>query len=114
MINVGIPGVEIVTSFDFVEVHPEELVTLKANTPSGRSDIVLLVPVLVDLISSGVRVTVHVPADGNPVNTTLPVGTAYVGWTIFSTTGAMGITGCAGITTLADGADKQLDALVTV
>ncbi len=74
IIKVGMPGVEIITSFDSDEVHPAELTTVKVNTPAGRPDIVPLVPVPVVVTLSGVRITVHVPADGNPSNTTLPVG----------------------------------------
>ena len=70
------------------------------------------VPVVVD--PPGVRVSVHVPLDGNPLNATLPVATVHVGWVIVPITGAVGFEGCALITTLADDPDTQLFAFVTV
>ena len=56
---------------------------------------------------------VHVP-DGNPVNTTLPVATAHVGWVMLPTVGAVGVTGCALITTFADAKEVHPTELVTV
>ena len=53
----------------------------------------MLVPVPVVVTVPGKRVNVHVPADGNPLKTTLPVDTAHVGWVITPTTGAEGIAG---------------------
>ena len=60
------------------------------------------------------RVSVHVPVDGSPLSTTPPVDTAHVGGVIVPTRGAVGVTGCAGITTLADGAEVHPAAFVTV
>lgn len=59
--------------------------------PSGRSVTVVLVPVPVLVTLSGLRVRVHVPEDGKPFNTTLPVATSHVGWVIVPTTGAPGM-----------------------
>ena len=56
---------------------------------------------------------VQVPA-GKPFNTTLPVATAQVGWVIVPTVGAVGVAGCALITTLAEAGEVQPAALVTV
>ena len=56
---------------------------------------------------------VQFPA-GNPVNITLPVGSAQVGWVIVPAAGAEGVEGCAVITTLAEGEEIQTAALVTV
>ena len=56
---------------------------------------------------------VQFPA-GKPLNTTLPVDTAQVGWVINPGTGAMGVTGCELITTLADATEVHPAALVTV
>jgi hypothetical protein len=114
MINTGIPGVEIITSIEAVEVHPAELVTVNVNTPAGRPVIVLLAPMPVVVTSPGERVIIHVPDGGNPLNTTLPVGTANVGCVIVPTTGAEGVAGCTGIITFADNTDIQPDSLVTV
>jgi hypothetical protein len=52
---------------------------------------VLLVPVPVVITPPGLRVNVHVPVEGNPLNTTLPVGTKHVGWVLVPTTGAEGL-----------------------
>ena len=52
--------------------------------------------------------------DGKPLNTTLPVGTVQVGWVIVPTTGAVGVAGCALITTFADAKETHPDEFVTV
>ena len=52
--------------------------------------------------------------DGSPDKTTLPVGVAHVGCVIVPTTGAVGVTGWALITTLAEAADVHPSELVTV
>ena len=114
IIKTGTPGVEIVTGTDSVEVHPTEFVTVKVNTPPSRFVIVLVVPVPAVVTAPGKRVITHAPVEGNPLNTTLPVGTANVGWVIAPTTGAPGEGGCAGITTFAEGTDKHPSAVVTV
>ena len=56
---------------------------------------------------------VQLPA-GKPLNTTLPVAKAHVGCVIVPTTVAVGVTGCALITTFADTTEVHPDALVTV
>ena len=57
---------------------------------------------------------VHVPAAGNPFNTTLPVAVEQVGWVIVPIVGADGAPGATLITTSADGAELHPDASVTV
>ena len=52
--------------------------------------------------------------DGKPLNTTLPVDTEQVGCVIVPTTGAVGVTSCALMTTSADAAEIHPAALVTV
>jgi hypothetical protein len=89
----GAPGVEITTGIDSVEVHPDEFVTVNVNTPPSRFVIVLLVPVPAVVTAPGKRVITHEPDDGNPLNTTLPVGIANVGWVIVPTVGAAGVGG---------------------
>ena len=54
------------------------------------------------------------PDDGNPLSSTLPVGTWYVGWVIVPTTGAGGVGGGAGISTFTDGNDTHPNWVVTV
>ena len=69
----------IITFPDAGETQPEALVTVKVYVPDGRPDIVLLVPVPEVVIPPGVLVNVHVPVEGKPFNTTLPVATVHVG-----------------------------------
>jgi hypothetical protein len=108
------PGVEMVTDPDSVDVHPVELEILNVYTPPARLAIVTLLPVPVVVTDPGKRVRVHVPVAGNPFNTTLPDGTKRVGCVIVPTAGAAGAVGCAGINTFADGTDKHPSAVVTV
>jgi hypothetical protein len=75
---------------------------------------VVLVPVPEVIVPPGVLVNVHVPVEGRPLNKTLPVAEAHVGWVIVPATGADGVTGCALMTTLADASDTQPEVLVTV
>jgi hypothetical protein len=74
----------------------------------------MLVPVPVVVTVPGKRVSVHVPADGRPLSTTLPVDTVHVGGVMAPTTGGVGVAGCAGITTFDDDAEMQPSELVTV
>jgi hypothetical protein len=74
----------------------------------------VLVPLPVVVTDPGVRVSVHVPVDGSPFNTTLPVATVHVGAVIVPTTGADGVAGCAGINTLEEKTEIQPASLVTV
>ena len=64
---------------DAPEVHPTELVTVYVYVPSMRPDIVVLVPVPGVVVPPGVRVNVHVPLEGKPFSTTLPVADAQEG-----------------------------------
>ena len=75
---------------------------------------VVLVPVPVVVAPPGLVVTVHVPVAGKPFNITVPVATVHVGCVIVPATGAVGVTGCTLITTLADALEVQPAALVTV
>ena len=51
---------------------------------------------------------------GNPFNITLPVETVHVGGTIVPITGAVGVEGCAFITTSGDATEVHVEAFVTV
>jgi len=82
--------------------------------PAGRRVIVVLVPVPVVVVPPGVLVNVHVPVEGKPFRTTLPVATVQVGWVIVPTIGAAGVAGCALMTTLPDAVEVHPEALVTV
>ena len=70
------------------------------------------VPELVRL--PGVRVSVHVPSEGNPFKTTLPVVNPLPGWVIVPIRGGEGVSGCDGIVTFADIPETQPAPLVTV
>jgi len=114
----GLEGVggcaSITTLADDDEVHPEVFVTVKVYVPVARPDIVVLVPDPLVVTAPGLRVSVHVPLEGNPLSTTLPVATVHVGWVIVPKTGADGVTGCALITTLDDDVEVQPSEFVTV
>ena len=112
---VGVAGCAFTTALpDDVEVQPDELVTVKVNVvPAARPVTVPVVPVPVKL-PDGLPVTVHEPEDGKPLNATLPVEVAQVGWVMLPTTGAVGVAGCAFITMFADGEEAQPNELVTV
>ena len=56
---------------------------------------------------------VQFPA-GNPFNTALPVDTEQVGCVIAPAVGAVGVTGCAFITTFVEKAEVHPTELVTV
>lgn len=75
---------------------------------------VAVVPVPGVVIPPGLRVTVQVPLDGSPLSATLPVETAQVGCVMVPITGAVGVAGCAFITTLPVEGEIQPEALVTV
>lgn len=61
----------------------------------------------------GVRIRVHVPVEGNPVNITLPVDTVQLGWLMDTITGAVGVDDGAVIITLEDAIETH-PAEVTV
>lgn len=102
------------TLADAKETHPAALVTVYVYVPVPTPVKVELVPVPVVIITPGVLVKVQVPDAGKPFNTTLPVASAHVGWVIVPTVGAVGVTGCALRTTLADAGDVHPTEFVTV
>ena len=69
-------------------------------------------PVLVT--EPGLRVNVHVPLEGKPLNATLPVANAHVGCVSVPTTGALGVDGAELITTSPLATDTQPSEFVTV
>ena len=75
---------------------------------------VVLVPVPVEVIPPGLLIRVHVPVEGRPLITTLPVDDVHVGAVIVPIVGADGVTGCEFITILEDATDIQPTAFVTV
>jgi hypothetical protein len=82
--------------------------------PGERPVIVELVPLPVVDTVPGYLISVHVPIEGNPASTALPVAKVHVGGVIVPTKGAVGIEGCVFITTFPDGEEIHPVALVTV
>ena len=66
------------------------------------------------VVPPGVLINVHVPADGKPFNTTLPVDIAQVGWVMVPNVGAVGEVGGAATIASADTDEVQPEAFVTV
>jgi len=95
-------------------VQPDPLVTVKLYIPDASPETVVLVPVPVDVIVPGYRVSVQVPDEGNPSRTTLPVATVHDGGVIVPAEGADGVAGWGFITISLVRADIQFDEFVTV
>jgi hypothetical protein len=111
---VGVAGCAFITILaDATEVHPEALVTVTVYVPAAMPVIVVLVPVPEAVIPEGVLETVHVPVDGKPFNTTLPVAVAQVGWVMVPIDG-VAANGDALITTFADATEVHPPAFLTV
>jgi hypothetical protein len=113
--TIGAVGAEgalfIITSADARDIHPVELETSKLYVPGVRFEMVTLVPV--PAIDPGL--ITHVPVEGRPFNTTLPVVAIHEeGWVIVPIIGAGGAEGTALMTTLADSTDIQPASLVTL
>jgi len=53
----------------------------------------VVIPVPVEVLPPGNLVSVHVPVDGKPFKTTLPVATVQFGWVIVPVKGAAGVSG---------------------
>lgn len=66
------------------------------------------------VIVPGYWISVQMPDEGNPVNSTLPVGNVHVGGVIVPMEGADGVGGCAFTVTFSDGTDMHPVELVTV
>ena len=75
---------------------------------------VMEVPVPLELMFPGYRVSVQESEAGKPLMTTLPVERAHDGIVIFPRIGAEGVVGCALITTLPDEVEVHPELLVTV
>jgi hypothetical protein len=69
----------ITTLDDAPDMQPDAFVTVYVYVPSEIPVTVVLVPVPVVVTEPGVRVSVHVPLDGKPLKTTLPVDNPQVG-----------------------------------
>ena len=90
----GEAGCELTTTFtDDVDVQPAAFVTVYVYVPAAKPEIVVVIPVPVVVTAPGLLVKVHVPLDGNPFKTTLPVAVEQVGCVIVPIAGAAGVTG---------------------
>jgi hypothetical protein len=96
------------------EVHKFEPVTVTVYVPAAMPEKSAVVPDATSVVPPGTRVTVQVPEAGRPLNATLPVARAQVGWVMVPITGAEGVEGCTGITTSAERvADTQPASFAT-
>lgn len=88
----GVTGCALITiSADDAEMHPAALVTVKVYVVAAERPLTEVdVPVPVEVVPPGLRVSVHVPVDGNPFRITLAVEAEHVGWMIVPTSGAEG------------------------
>ena len=66
-------GALITTLFDGSETFPTPSLKLNEYVPGASPDMVALVPYPTVVVSSGWRINIQFPDDGNPVNETLPV-----------------------------------------
>jgi hypothetical protein len=73
------------------EIQFEALVTVNVYVPAGKPVTVVVAPVPVVVTPPGLRVNVHVPVEGKPLNATLPVEIAQVGCVTVPTVGTEGV-----------------------
>ena len=105
----GVVGFVLISTFDdTVEIHPDELVTVKAEVPGERPVMLILLPLPV--LAPGFIVQVPV---GNPLNITLPVAEKQSGWVITPVIGADGVAGWLFITIPADANEVHPTEFVT-
>ena len=87
----GVSGCVLITAFpEIAETHPEASVTVKVKLPGVKPEMVVEVPDPVVVTPPGFRVTIQIPDDGRPFNTTLPVASSQSGWVVVPITGAIG------------------------
>ena len=87
----GVSGWALITTLDeAAETQPRALVTVKVYVPGASPVMVVLVPDPVSICPPGFRVMVQSPDAGRLFSTTLPVGSAHVGWVTVPGTGATG------------------------
>ena len=111
----GVEGAALITTFPLAtDTQPSAFVTVNVYVPEDKPDTVVPAPVPVLVTDPGLRVSIHVPIDGKPLNATLPVANAQLGCVIVPTTGVLGVNGCELIVTSPLATDKQPSAFVTV
>ena len=86
---VGVNGCALITTFVVeVELHVPSF-TMNVYVPATNPATVVVVPVPV-VVPLGLPVTVHVPVDGKPLKSTLPVAIAQDGCVTVPTIGVVG------------------------
>lgn len=112
---VGVGGWLLITALaDTGELQPLSLLTAKLYVPAPSAEIVVLVPVPVEVIPPGYLVNVHSPLAGMFSRRMLPVASWHVGCVMVPMTGANGVSGCGMITTCPDAGEIHPAALATV
>ena len=92
----GVDGAELITTSPLAnDTQPASFVTVNVWVPETNPDTVVVAPVPVLVTEPGLRVNVHVPLDGKPLNSTLPVANAQVGCVSVPTVGWAGAEGTA-------------------
>ena len=100
---------------DATDVQPEALTNVNVYVVFGDKPVnVVVVPVPVEVKPPGFDVIVHVPEDGKPDKSTLPVGDKHEGCVIVPTIGAVGFDGIALTTAFDDATEVHPAAFVTV
>lgn len=76
----GIGGCGFITTFpEGADIQPAAFVTVNVYVPDGRGVTVAEAPVPDIVTPPGLLVSIQVPVEGNPFNTTLPLDIAHVG-----------------------------------
>lgn len=82
--------------------------------PAERPDTVVVVPLPVVVVPEGDLVNIHVPVEGRPLITTLPVAVVQEGWVMVPIAGTAGVGGWILITTLPVDNEVHPSEFVTV
>ena len=90
-------GGAVISTFPLAtDVQPASLVTVNVYMPDTNPETVVVPPVPVLVTEPGLRVNVHVPLEGKPLNATLPVANAHVGCVSVPIVGGVGF--CVNVT----------------
>ena len=90
----GVEGAALITTFPLAtDTQPSAFVTVNVYVPEDKPDTVVPAPVPVLVTDPGLRVSIHVPIDGKPLNATLPVANAQLGCVIVPFFNVIGVTG---------------------
>ena len=116
--DVSTPGSALMTTLaDEADVHPKLSVTINVYVPGSSTDIIVLVPLPVEVTPPGVRVNVHEPTPGKLFIVTLPVANAHVGCVIAPNVGVAGTAFTVNVNvaaTAAQGVPKGLSVVMVI